>query len=449
MAKRKSKIWLYVLLGIVFLGLLAAAIYKNKQAPKGIAIQSTTVKKRTIIEKVGASGRIFPETEVKISSDVSGEVVQLYVAEGDSVKAGQLLAKVDPDIYISALERGKAGLNNAKSQAARARALIESNRAQLEQIKVQLNNAQTIYQRNKKLLDDGVISQAEFETAESGFRQLQANLRSAQAQLQSAEQSAKAADYTVKSSEASLKELRTNLRRTTILAPTAGIVSKLNVEKGERVVGTIQMAGTEMMRIANLSIMEAQVEVSENDILTISIGDSADIEVDAYLDNKFKGYVTEIAKSASNINPQGPLTSDQVTNFIVKIRIDPNSYKQLIRPNASYPFRPGMSTSVDIYTNRVDSVLAVPIQSVTVRDLNKKKKDKQENLKEVVFVIQSDSAHITPVELGIQDDDYIQIISGLQLHQKIVQGPYSVVSRKLKDKQRVTEKKKKSEKSDP
>ena len=445
--KRSNKLLIIGLLLFV-VGLLAYGYYLGQKKPKGIEITTENVEKRTIKETVSASGRIFPETEVKISSDVSGEIVELYVEEGDSIVAGQLLAKIDPDAYFSAVERGEAGLNSAKSTVANAKATIENSRAQKEQIMAQLENARTIHSRNTKLKNDGVISQADFDQSLSNVLQLEANLRSSDASIKAAQKSAEGAEFQVKSSEANLKELKTNLSRTSIKSPTNGIVSSLSVEQGERVVGTIQMTGTEMMRIANLNSMEVQVDVSENDILRVSQNDLVDIEVDAYLDKTFKGTVTEIANSASNISSAAAsLNTDQVTNFVVKVRMDPNSYNSILGKGQKYPFRPGMSASVDIFTNEVEDVLSVPIQCVTVREQEdeededeeaediaiKKKKKEKEIIEEVVFVKSADSVRMVVVTTGIQDDEYIQILSGLELDEEIVTGPYSAVSKKLKD----------------
>jgi HlyD family secretion protein len=277
--------------------------------------------------------------------------------------------------------------------------------------------------------------------------QLEANLRSAEAGYRAAEQAAKSAEYNVASSQANLKEIKTSLNRTTISSPTNGIVSKLNVERGERVVGTMQMAGTEMMRIANFNSMEVQVEVSENDILRVSVGDTADVEVDAYLDKKFKGIVTEMASSASNttgLNGQEVLTSDQVTNFIVKIRLVPESYIGLT--DQAMPFRPGMSATVDINTNTERGVISIPIQAVTTREkktdeeksekeemADQKKSAAEKEIDEVVFVMEADTARMIKVKTGIQDNEYIQILEGLSADQEVVTGPYSTVARKLKN----------------
>ncbi len=445
--KKRNRTLLYVLIGLIVIAIVAA-IFKKKSTPSGELVETEKVEKRTIKEMVSASGKIFPEKEVKISSDVSGEIVELYVEEGDSVELGQLLAKIDPDAYLSAVERGEATVNNARSQLAISRSQVENSKAQLEQIKSQLRNAEKIHKRNVQLKDQGVISDADFETSQSNFEVQKANLRAAEASVRSSEQGAEAAVYSVKSAAASLKELRTSLQRTSIFSPTSGIVSMLNVEQGERVVGTIQMTGTEMMRIANLNNMEVQVEVTENDIMKVGLGHETEIEVDAYLDKKFMGKVTEIANSAANAaTAQSSLTSEQVTNFIVKIRIDPDSYADIIKEGQTYAFRPGMSATVNINTKTVDEVLSIPIQAVTTRDLNKEadedkpkvkkvsetdeEKDDEE-LEEVVFIVVGDTVAMSKVETGIQDDEYIHVLAGVKENDEIVTGPYRTVSKKLK-----------------
>jgi HlyD family secretion protein len=432
--KKSNRWWIWALLAL-FLGLMIYAYLKNRNRPKGEKVTTEKVQKRTIRETVSASGKIFPEKEIKISSDVSGEIVKLDVKEGDSVKAGQLLAKINPDSYVSAVARGTAGVNNAKSQVGMSQAQIETSKAQIEQIEANLANATKIHNRNIELRKQGVISQADFDLSLANVNALQANLKSAQSNLNSSMQSAKAAEFTVKSSEASLKELQTSLSRTSIYAPSSGIISKLNVEQGERVVGTIQMAGTEMMRIANLSEMEVQVDVSENDILRVKLGDTADIEVDAYLDQKFKGIVTEIANSASNTGTTTiqTLSSDQVTNFVVKIRIIFDTYKHMIS-KGKFPFRPGMSAAVEIYTDTHADVISVPISAVTSREDAKDSlvKSKANSFKEYVFLYTADSASRVQITSGIQDDNYIEILSGLTGGEEVITGPYATVSRKLK-----------------
>lgn len=457
MAKSGRNNTLLIILGLLLVGLVSYAAYKSRSKPRGIEVDTQEVKKRTIKETVSASGKVFPETEVKISSDISGEIVALFVAEGDTVKAGQLLGRIDADTYQAQVERSQASVNNARAQVANSKAGVSSAESQLQQamanrdqILAQLENTRANFNRNKGLYDDGIISTSEFERAKADLDGQEANLASAEAsintskaQLESARQSVKASEFNVKSAEASLGEVNTSLRRTNIVAPIDGIISRLDVEQGERVVGTLQMAGTEMMRIADLSTTEVQVDVSENDVLRVSIGDAAEIEVDAYIDEKFTGVVTEIANSATN-STSASLTSDQVTNFVVKIRINPESYQEIMKKRRQFPFRPGMSASVDITTETKDDVLSVPIQAVTTRDLNQvgkknrrgKKSDKkstpeEENVKEVVFLIQADTAHLAQVATGIQDDKYIQILSGLEEGQQVVSGPYSAISQKI------------------
>jgi len=458
--KKKSSKWLIWSLAGLLVILLAVAAIKARQKPKGESVETEKVALRDIREIVSASGKIYPEREVKISSDVSGEIVELYVHEGDSVKAGQILVKINPEQYVSAVEQANASVSASKSELARSKSSIETASAQIEQIKSQVENTRKIHERNKKLRADGVISAQDFEASESNLAQLEANLRSAEASYRASQQAAKSAEFNVASAEANAKEVKTSLNRTTISSPTNGIVSKLNVEQGERVVGTIQMAGTEMMRIANFNSMEVQVEVSENDILRVAVGDTAEVEVDAYLDKKFKGVVTEMASSAANttsVTGQEVLTSDQVTNFIVKIRLVPSSYVGL--KDQAMPFRPGMSATVDINTNTEHNVISIPIQSVTTRekktDADKKvSEDKKDNLKtpsekeidEVVFVMEADTARMIKVKAGIQDNEYIQILEGLEPGQEVITGPYSTVARKLKNGLKV-EKKTESDKN--
>ena len=449
MAKKGKKFWILFIIFLLACAIIAMYFFKKSQEPTGVAVDIDEVVLRTIDEQVSASGRIFPEKEVKISSDVSGEVVELYVAEGDSVRAGQLLAKIDPESYISTVQRGKAAVSGAKSQIAVSKSQKESSLAQKEQIMSQLSNSKKIHERNAQLLKDGVISQADFDLSLANVENLEANLRAAAASIRSAEESIKGAQYNVESAEATLKEFQTSLSRTTIKAPVSGIVSSLSVEQGERVVGTIQMTGTEMMRVANLNSMEVQVDVSENDIVRVSLGDNVDIEVDAYLGETFKGHISEIANSASNLTGAAgiALNTDQVTNFVVKIRVDPQSYNHLINATMKYPFRPGMSASVDIYTAQAKDVISVPIQAVTAKAMNEENDDDlpEENLsdddfKEIVFVTAADTVSMKEVKTGIQDDEFIQIISGLEKGDKIVKGPYTAISSKLEEGSEIYEK---------
>jgi len=464
---KRKKTLLYVLLGLLGL-LIVAAVVKARQKPKGEEVAVGKVERRTIRETVSASGKIFPETEVKISSDVSGEVVDLFVEEGDSVTAGQILAKIRPDEYQSAVERGQAAVNSAQSQREISSANVKGSNAQIDQLRAdknrisaQLDAARSAHKRNDQLFKEGVIAESDFETSLSNLRALESSLAAAEAALKasetgltSARENVRVSEFGITSARATLKELRTSLQKTVITAPVSGIVSKLNIEKGERVVGTLQMAGTELMRVANLQSMEVQVEVSENDILKVSLHDEADIEVDAYLGRKFKGHVTEIASSASNVASAvsgGALNTDQVTNFVVKIRVDPASYADMLVKGKLYPFRPGMSASVEIYTNDSDNTLSVPLIAVTAREdedeaEKSKAKDKEEEkgpaakevskknevVKEIVFVVSSDTVGMREVKTGIQDNDYIEIVSGLTEGETVVTGPFSAIARKLK-----------------
>ncbi len=463
--KKKSKKLLWILLGaLVALALVAKFVGGNRET--GEKVTTHKVEKRTITETVSASGKVFPETEVKISSDVSGEIVELYVEEGDSVVQGQILLRVDPDSYESAVERGNASVSSSRANLANSKSGIKSSQAgiaqaeaQIKQVEAQNDNAKTVHDRNVKLLDQGVISQVDYDASLSGLRTAEANLASAEASLSSARaslessrESANASKFQVQSAQASLKELRTNLKRTTIYAPMSGVISSLSVEKGERVVGTIQMTGTEIMRIANLDLMEVQVDVSENDVLRVTMNDPVDIEIDAYLDEKFTGRVSQIANSATGSGGAASLSTDQVTNFIVKILIERSSYQRLIQPGKPFPFRPGMSASVEIKTEIKEDIIAIPIQSVASRvpEIKKdkddgdetddteeakpkkvKKEDKEE--KEVVFVVDGKEARMVVIKTGIQDDEYIQILEGLEAGAEIISGPYAAVSRKLKD----------------
>jgi len=388
---------------------------------KGETIQVVTEKPqlRTIIETITASGKVQPEMEVKLSPDVSGEVVELYVKEGDRVKKGDVMLKIKPDIYLSNLDRVEASLNSAK--------------AQLAQSEAQFIDKESSFKRSQSLWNKKAISEAEFETAQSAFKMAKANFD--------------AARFSVNSAQASLKEANENLVKTTIYAPIDGTISKLNIEKGERVVGTIQMAGTELLRIANLNLMEVKVEVNENDIVRVSEGDTALIEVDAFLNRKFKGIVTEISNSANEVVG---ISTDQVTNFDVKIRILQESYADLIPANRTnyFPFRPGMSATVDIQTKIKKGILSIPIQAVTSRTdtiiVKEEKKDfkneqleaEQKNtqvLKELIFIYQDGICTSKEVTTGIQDNDYIEILTGITAADEIVVAPYSAISKSLKD----------------
>ncbi|MDA3911912.1 MAG: efflux RND transporter periplasmic adaptor subunit [Bacteroidales bacterium] len=391
----------------------------------GHQIAVSEIEKRNIVQTVSTNGKIQPETEVKISPDVSGEIVELRIKEGQEVTAGDFLLKIKPDVYESYLERAEASLNSTKANLA-------NSKARLEQVKAQFNQTRLSFDRNEQLYAEGAISLADFENAQAAFEM-------GKADVNAAEESVNAAEFSVLSAKASVKEASENLRKTVVYAPISGTISMLNVEEGERVVGTEMMAGTEMLRIANLNLMEVVVEVNENDIIKVSLKDTAEIEVDAYLNRIFKGIVTEIANSATNTG----LAADQVTNFEVKIRMLPESYKDLQREDNLSPFRPGMSASVDIQTEAVNQVLVAPIQSVTVRVdssmvSNPQASEKTDEtldipMKEVVFVYNDGKVEQRNVETGIQDTEFIEIKSGLELSEEVVSAPYSLISKILKN----------------
>ncbi len=441
----KKKNLTRILIGLAVVLLIVFAVAKKKGWIGKTEVNKVTteaVKKRVIVETVSANGKIAPEVEVKLSPDVSGEIIDLVIKEGDQVKPGQLLAKINPEIYISAYDRSVAALNTQQANLA-------NSKARLAQTKSQFANAQTTYDRNLKLHNQKAISDAEFETSKSTYEV-------AKAEVDAADESVRAAAFNIKSAEASVKESKENLSKTTIFAPVGGTISKLNIEKGERVAGASTFsAGTEILRIANLQTMEVNVSVNENDIVRVHMKDTALVEVDAYQNRKFKGIVTEIGTSANTVG----VSADQVTNFEVKIRILPDSYKDLIpadKPNSS-PFRPGMSATVDIQTKSVSNVLAVPIQAVTTRvdsarakeekiaakekgDNNQEQQGKEEvkkastqQVQEYVFVYSNGKVRMAKVKTGIQDNAFIQILDGIKENEEVVNAPYSLIAKKLKD----------------
>lgn len=392
-----------------------------------ILVTVDTVRIRNIVETVSASGKIQPEVEVKISSDVSGQIVDLFVKEGDSVKQGQLLLIINPDLYESEFERVSAVVNQTKANVASAK-------SQLEQAKAQFIQAEANWKRNKDLYERKVISKSEWE-------QIDTQYEVAKSQYEAAKQSVTAAEFTLASAQASQKSARDNLSRTKIYSPMSGIVSKLAVEKGERVVGTAQMQGTEMLRIANLREMEVVVDVNENDIVKVDLGDTAYVEVDAYLNRKFTGVVRQIANSPKTT--LNAVATDEVTNFEVKISILRESYKDLETGKSISPFRPGMSATVDIVTNRKNNVLSVPIQAVTTRkDTLNSAAETTKKYKEYVFVISENKAIQTEIETGIQDNKNIEVLKGLSEGMIIAEGPYNAISKTLSDgaKVRITDK---------
>jgi HlyD family secretion protein len=423
---KKIKIIIGVVLGIIVLlfALSKAGVFGDRD--NSIEVETAKADEITIVETVSATGKIQPEIEVKISSQVSGEIIALPVKEGQVVKKGDLLVRINPDLYTSGLDRSVSNYSGTK--------------AGLSQADASFKEAQSNYNRNKTLYEKGIISKSDWDKAIASFEVAKASKQSAY--------------YNVQSASATVKEAKDNLGRTTIYSPSNGTISMLNVELGERVLGTQQMTGTEILRVANLNNMEVEVDVNENDIVKISIGDSTNIQVDAYLKKVFKGIVTSISNSASTTT-----TADQVTNFKVKVRILKDSYQDLLegKPETYSPFRPGMTATVDIMTKRKEKVIGIPISSVVVKsdttatkkvvvsdekDENKVKQKSDKKL-ECVFVKVGDKAKIRIVKTGIQDDTNIEILSGLQKGDEVIVGPYITVSKDLNsgDKVKIAEKK--------
>lgn len=415
-----SKKTIYYLLGGLMLIIVLLVVLKQKgvigNKDEGKEVETAIVKEINLIETVSATGKVQPEVEVKISSEVSGEIIELPIKEGQAIKKGDLLVRINPDLYESGLSRTAASLSTAK--------------AGLSQAEAQLKEAKANYERNKRLFDKGVISKSEWDKIISAYEVAVASRQSAY--------------YNVASANATVTEAKDNLNRTTIYAPVDGTISKLDAELGERVVGTQQMTGTEILRVANLNNMEVEVDVNENDIVKIEIGDEANIEVDAYLKKQFKGVVTSISNSASS-----DLTADQVTNFKVKVRILKESYEDMTKGKpANYsPFRPGMTATVDIITENKTNVLAVPISAVVVKadttaakkDVLKELEEKEKELKEgsttkkyeCVFIKSGDKAILRPITTGIQDDTNIEVVKGLKKGEEVITGPYNLVSKEL------------------
>lgn len=431
---KKTKWILIISIGVT---VLLIVLYKSGVLGKkeNIKVTAEKAQMRTIVEVVNASGKVYPEVEVKVSPDISGEITELNVQEGDTVKKGQVLARIYADVYSIQRDQASYGVNQSKAQVANSQAGLDALQAQLDQ-------AQKNFDMQKKLFEDKVISKSEYNVAE-------ANLKTAKANLNAASQSIKGASASVQSAVANLNKANKDLGRTTILAPMDGVVSLLNVKKGEKVAGNSFNVGTEILRIANMDKIEVRVDVGENDIPKVKLGDSASISIDAYSDRKFKGIVTQIASSNNGASSQSGLTSasNDVTQYKVYIRLLTESYRDLLGKGI-FPFRPGMSASADIETQTHTNVLSVPINAVTTREkeglMNKEvKKDDEENetttasvddLDVVVFTLdETKKVKKVKVKTGIQDINYIEITDGLKEGQEVVTGPYDIVSKTLKD----------------
>ena len=460
MKKKSNKIW-WILLVLVVIALAFFLVGKKMgwiMAEKPTEVEFTIVTKSNLVETVSASGKIQPEVEVKITPDVPGEIIALYVKEGDSVQKGQLLLKIQPENYTSVVDRFRAGVDQSKASS-------EQTKSSIARAESQLLRSQMEYNRQKKLLDEKVISQSDFETAE-------ANMKIAKQDLEATKASFRASEFGIKSAEAALKDAAENLRKTNIYAPMSGIVSKLAIELGERVVGTSQMAGTELMRIANLNNMEVRVNVNENDIIRVAKSDTVLVDVDSYSASgkKFKGIVTQIANTANgaggSLGAASSNSTESVTEFEVRIKILPSSYKDLIgtKSGSKYPFKPGMTATVEIVTDTKNNIIAVPISAVTTRikglDKDSDKKEdapseesigflkteevsKKEKPKEIVFLNEKGIAKKREVTTGITDTvaGTIEITSGLKPGDEIISGPFLEVSKKLKDGDKIMKKK--------
>jgi HlyD family secretion protein len=433
-----------IILAVVAVLLIVATLVAKKKGLVGgapaVKVTTEAAAIKDITELVSASGKIQSEVAVNISPDVAGEIMALPVKEGDRVKVGQLLVRIDPDIQRSNVERLQASLNTSKANLA-------NSQSRLTQAEARLVNSKALFERTQKLFNDKVVAQQEMDAARSEYDV-------ATSEVEASRQSVEANRYTVKSAEAALREAEKQLTRTEIYSPVEGTVSKLNFRKGERVVGTSQMAGSEIMTISNLNEMEVQVEVNENDIIRVGLGDSCDIEVDAYLGEKFKGVVTSMANSAKS----DAMGTDQVTNFAVKVRLLRESYAHLAnskQPGVS-PFRPGMSATVDIRTRTVKGALSVPVQAVTTRSASElEQKEEETKLKrrrgqdpnslpdptaeviiakdaiEVVFVHRAGKAVMAQVKTGIQNSEFIEVVSGLRQGDEVITAPYRAISKKL------------------
>lgn len=425
----KSKsIWWIIVIAVVILIAVIVVTRKNDSGVTKVTIEKVT--RHTITETVSASGKIYPENEVKISPEVSGEIIVLNVQEGDSVHKGDVLVKINPAIYSSVVNQAQASVEQTRANANNTTQMMAQSQSAYEL-------ARKTYERNKKLFQDKVISALEFEQSEASYT-------SALAALDAAKASTSGGKYGIVGAQANLIQARENLLKTTIIAPVDGIISQLNVKQGERVVGTAQYTGTDMLSIADMSRIEVRVDVSETDIPKVKIGDTAFIETDAYRNRKFIGLVSKIAVSAKTTVAS---STDQVTNYIVHILILPSSYSDLTAKMAGgkFPFKPGMSSSVEIQTNRQDNILSVPVNAVTTRewpDSVKQLKDNRtsgDGIRQVVFLFDAKAQQVTirDVKTGLQDNTYLQITEGLKENDEVVVAPYGAIARTLADKVKV------------
>lgn len=425
MFRKKSWRWIGIVI-VVITALLMMRLSGCIGDVGDIVVSVDTVTEKNIIETVLANGKIYPEMEVKIKPDVSGEVVELTVEEGDSVIQGQILLKINPSIYQAAVTQAKASMEQSRAGVANAQKMLSQSQAQLDRAEMNFN-------RNKQLFQNKVISKFEFEQYETEYLSAKANRDAIKANIDGG-------NYGIESANAHLSQALENLRRTTITAPVSGVISQLLVKQGERVVGTAQMDGTQILTIADMDKMELRVDISETDISRVSIGDTSIIEVDAYRKEQFKGIVTRIAVSSTLLNTglgsSAANSADQVTNYTVHILILKNSYKHLQeRQNNKSPFKPGMSASVEIITQQKNNILAVPINAVTIRENENTEENNKDKFKQVVFFYDATTKTVQSreVKTGIQDAEYIEIAEGIKKNDIIISAPYSIISRTLQD----------------
>ncbi len=428
MMKRRSKVWWFIIGGVVLVIVLISLMSGGK---KGVLVTTEKASIRSLEERVSASGKLQPESEVKIQMEVSGQIIELPVKEGDIVEKGQLLVKINPDLYIAAVNRSEAALNSAKAALAGAK-------AREAQAEAQFRAQELNFERQKKLFSEKAISKAEFDNAESQYL-------TAKAEVIAAQESINSAEFSIESAMATRNEATDNLKRTTILSPMRGTVTALTKEVGENVLGNSMMSGDIIMKISALNSMEVNVEVNESDIVRVNAGDTAEVEIDAFSDKKFKGIVTEIGNTALNTLGASAISSSEVTNFSVKVRVLPESYQDLLvgQEEGYSPFKPGMSATVEIRTEQVFNVLTVPIKSVTSReDTASVEKEKEESLKTDPFIVvfvknANNEAELRVVKTGIQDDEFIYVSEGLNEGDEVITGPYEEVSKKLSNKDRI------------
>ena len=430
---KNNRLWI-IIIAVVLVAVIGGVVAKKKGWIGGTGARQVAAEKaqlRSIVETVTASGKIHSETEVKISSEVSGEIILLKVKEGDSVRKGDLLLEINPVIYESMVNQSGAALSQVRANRMSAEATYKNSKVLYDQAIITFN-------RQKQLHDEKIIADADFDMATS-------TLKNAETALATSKEQLNAAVFTVNSSEAQLQQANDNLVKTRIYAPMTGIISLCSVKLGERVVGTAQMAGTELIRIADLDRMQAEVDVSENDVLKVKVGDTASVEVDAYLNKKFMGIVSEIAYSSSTST--SVVSTSQAINFSVKVKLLKDSYAQLIDAahGLAYPFRPGMSATVDIRTNSKNNILTVPIQSVTTREnkdntksISKSDDDQagsdakdKKKVQEVIFIVENGKAKSVNVTTGIQDVSFIEITTGVKAGDMVIKAPFKLISKTL------------------